>query len=65
MRSIIFLPITVTGLLKIIQICIFETTQNVSYLLSVDYTMYRVSQQVSDLVWFDFDLDVPLVMPTC
>ena len=26
--------------------------------------MYRVSQQVSDLGWVDFDLDVPLIMPS-
>ena len=26
---------------------------------------YRVSQQVSDLGWVDFDVGVPLIIPTC
>ena len=29
------------------------------------FFVYRVSQQVSDLGWIDFDLDVPLIMPSC
>ena len=26
---------------------------------------YRVSQQVSDLGWIDFDVDVLLIVPSC
>ena len=27
--------------------------------------MYRVNRQVSVLGWVDFDLDVPLILPSC